>query len=118
MIAVNDGVVLRNHIPRILRKHFREKPYYVDLLDLFNEVVDLQSVGLISFHFNRKLKANLCHVSIGGIPNCFRSDDRFDHYYSRRKRSIQILFVNVSEILYKDYCNSKMFVDMLSFKNK
>ncbi|XP_015880481.1 farnesyl pyrophosphate synthase 1 [Ziziphus jujuba] len=38
MIAVNDGVLLRNHIPRILKKHFREKPYYVDLLDLFNEV--------------------------------------------------------------------------------
>ncbi|KAI4296072.1 hypothetical protein L6164_036061 [Bauhinia variegata] len=37
-IAVNDGVLLRNHIPRILRKHFRGKPYYVDLLDLFNEV--------------------------------------------------------------------------------
>ncbi|KAM0958436.1 hypothetical protein EV1_023504 [Malus domestica] len=37
MIAVNDGVVLRNHIPRILIKYFREKPYYVDLLDLFNE---------------------------------------------------------------------------------
>jgi len=38
MIAVNDGVLLRNHIPRILRKHFRDKPYYVELLDLFNEV--------------------------------------------------------------------------------
>ncbi|KAF5728827.1 farnesyl diphosphate synthase [Tripterygium wilfordii] len=38
MIAINDGVVLRNHIPRVLRKHFRDKPYYVDLLDLFNEV--------------------------------------------------------------------------------
>ncbi|KAE9591543.1 hypothetical protein Lal_00038742 [Lupinus albus] len=38
MIAANDGVVLRNHIPRILKKHFRGKPYYVDLLDLFNEV--------------------------------------------------------------------------------
>ncbi|XAR65773.1 Geranylgeranyl diphosphate synthase [Bertholletia excelsa] len=38
MIAVNDGVLLRNHIPRILKKHFRDKPYYVDLLDLFNEV--------------------------------------------------------------------------------
>ncbi|KAK9133906.1 hypothetical protein Scep_013434 [Stephania cephalantha] len=38
MIAVNDGLLLRNHIPRILKKHFREKPYYVDLLDLFNEV--------------------------------------------------------------------------------
>ncbi|KAM7495666.1 hypothetical protein LguiB_030275 [Lonicera macranthoides] len=38
MIAANDGLILRNHIPRILKKHFREKPYYVDLLDLFNEV--------------------------------------------------------------------------------
>ncbi|KAK4434764.1 Farnesyl pyrophosphate synthase [Sesamum alatum] len=38
MIAVNDGIMLRNHIPRILKKHFRQKPYYVDLLDLFNEV--------------------------------------------------------------------------------
>lgn len=38
MIAANDGVLLRNHIPRILKKHFREKAYYVDLLDLFNEV--------------------------------------------------------------------------------
>ncbi|KAH1065898.1 hypothetical protein J1N35_030885 [Gossypium stocksii] len=38
MIAVNDGVILRNHITRILKNHFRGKPYYVDLLDLFNEV--------------------------------------------------------------------------------
>ncbi|XP_071725719.1 farnesyl diphosphate synthase 2-like [Rutidosis leptorrhynchoides] len=38
IIAVNDGVVLRNHIPRVLKKHFREKAYYVDLVDLFNEV--------------------------------------------------------------------------------
>ncbi|KAL8461718.1 hypothetical protein ACS0TY_032181 [Phlomoides rotata] len=38
MIAINDGIVLRNHIPRILKNHFREKSYYVDLLDLFNEV--------------------------------------------------------------------------------
>ncbi|EEF28044.1 farnesyl-pyrophosphate synthetase, putative [Ricinus communis] len=38
MIAANDGVLLRNHIPRILKNHFRGKAYYVDLLDLFNEV--------------------------------------------------------------------------------
>ncbi|KAK1583463.1 hypothetical protein Q3G72_024019 [Acer saccharum] len=38
MAAVNDGIVLRNHIYRILKNHFRGKPYYVDLLDLFNEV--------------------------------------------------------------------------------
>ncbi|XVF28081.1 hypothetical protein REPUB_Repub14bG0164600 [Reevesia pubescens] len=38
LIAVNDGILLRNHICRILKNHFRGKPYYVDLLDLFNEV--------------------------------------------------------------------------------
>ncbi|KAJ3670736.1 hypothetical protein LUZ60_008162 [Juncus effusus] len=38
LIATNDGIILRNHIPRILKRHFKEKPYYVDLLDLFNEV--------------------------------------------------------------------------------
>ncbi|KAB1221649.1 Farnesyl pyrophosphate synthase 1 [Morella rubra] len=38
MIAVNDGILLRNHILRVLKKHFRDKPYYVHLLDLFNEV--------------------------------------------------------------------------------
>jgi hypothetical protein len=38
MIACNDGIILRNHISRILRHHFRGKPYYADLLDLFNEV--------------------------------------------------------------------------------
>ncbi|KAK4420858.1 Farnesyl pyrophosphate synthase [Sesamum alatum] len=38
MIAINDGLILRSHIPRILKRHFKGKPYYVDLLDLFNEV--------------------------------------------------------------------------------
>nr|QDJ94098.1 farnesyl diphosphate synthase [Populus trichocarpa] len=38
LIAANDGILLRNHIPRILKNHFRDKAYYVDLLDLFNEV--------------------------------------------------------------------------------
>ncbi|PON57651.1 Polyprenyl synthetase [Parasponia andersonii] len=34
----NDGDILRTHISRILKNHFRDKPNYVDLLDLFNEV--------------------------------------------------------------------------------
>ncbi|KAF5192802.1 Farnesyl pyrophosphate synthase [Thalictrum thalictroides] len=38
MIAINDALLLRNHIPRILKKHFRDKQYYVDLLDIFNEI--------------------------------------------------------------------------------
>lgn len=38
MTAANDGHMLRNHVHRILKKHFHEKAYYVHLVDLFNEV--------------------------------------------------------------------------------
>lgn len=38
LIAVNDAIILRNHIPKIIKNHFREKPYYIDLMELFNEV--------------------------------------------------------------------------------
>ncbi|KMT04353.1 hypothetical protein BVRB_8g184270 [Beta vulgaris subsp. vulgaris] len=38
MIAVNDGILLWNHINRIIRNHFRDQPYYAEVLDLFNEV--------------------------------------------------------------------------------
>ncbi|ERN19193.1 farnesyl pyrophosphate synthase 1 [Amborella trichopoda] len=58
MIAANDGILLRNHIPRILRLHFRDKPYYADLLDLFNEVefqtASGQMLDLITTHEGAK----------------------------------------------------------------
>ncbi|KAK1315690.1 Farnesyl pyrophosphate synthase [Acorus calamus] len=54
MIAVNDGILLRNHIPRVLKRHFKDKSYYVDLLDLFNEVefqtASGQMLDLITTH--------------------------------------------------------------------
>ncbi|XP_055807375.1 farnesyl pyrophosphate synthase-like isoform X2 [Solanum dulcamara] len=58
MIAVNDGLLLRNHIPRILKNHFKGKPYYVDLLELFNEVefqtASGQMIDLITTHAGEK----------------------------------------------------------------
>lgn len=65
MIAANDGVLLRNHIPRILRKHFRGKPYYVDLLDLFNEVVQISGFELCGFHLDNKLKLDYVDLLLG-----------------------------------------------------
>ncbi|XP_044972639.1 farnesyl pyrophosphate synthase-like [Hordeum vulgare subsp. vulgare] len=38
LIAINDGLVLHSQISRIFKRYFYGKPYYVDLLDLFNEV--------------------------------------------------------------------------------
>ncbi|CAL9049283.1 farnesyl pyrophosphate synthase 1-like isoform X1 [Musa acuminata AAA Group] len=58
LIAVNDGILLRNHIPQILKRHFKGKPYYVDLLDLFNEVefqtASGQMLDLITTHEGEK----------------------------------------------------------------
>ncbi|XP_020199494.1 farnesyl pyrophosphate synthase [Aegilops tauschii subsp. strangulata] len=58
LIAVNDGIILRNHISRILQRHFRGKPYYVDLIDLFNEVefktASGQLLDLITTHEGEK----------------------------------------------------------------
>jgi farnesyl diphosphate synthase len=58
IIAANDGLILRNHIPRILKKYFRQKPFYVDLIDLFNEVEFQtacgQMIDLITTHVGEK----------------------------------------------------------------
>lgn len=58
LIAVNDGIILRNHISRILQRHFKGKPYYVDLIDLFNEVefktASGQLLDLITTHEGEK----------------------------------------------------------------
>ncbi|XP_025013789.1 farnesyl pyrophosphate synthase isoform X2 [Ricinus communis] len=62
LIAINDGILLTNQCHRILRMYFREKPYYVDLLDLFNEV-EFQSfsgemIDLITTHKGEKDLSN------------------------------------------------------------
>ncbi|XP_017698872.2 farnesyl pyrophosphate synthase-like isoform X2 [Phoenix dactylifera] len=41
LIAANDGIILRNHIPRILKRHFREKPYYVEFQTASGQMLDL-----------------------------------------------------------------------------
>ncbi|CAA2994264.1 farnesyl pyrophosphate synthase 1 [Olea europaea subsp. europaea] len=55
LIALNGGIILRNHIARILKMHFREKPYYVDLIDLFNEVEFQTASGQMIFGFRNMI---------------------------------------------------------------
>ena len=38
LIAINDSFCLEGQIYQVLRKHFRNQPYYTDILDLFHEV--------------------------------------------------------------------------------
>ncbi len=36
-IAINDSFLVESHIYVMLRKHFRNQPFYADLVDLFHE---------------------------------------------------------------------------------
>ena len=68
MIAINDSFMLESAIYYILKKHFRQESYYVDLLDLFHEVSRRYSFfGKFNFHLltlQRLFPARACsHVN-------------------------------------------------------
>jgi len=44
-IAINDFLLIEATIYKLLKKHIRHKPYYVDVLDLFHEVTYLTATG-------------------------------------------------------------------------
>ncbi|KAG0527880.1 hypothetical protein BDA96_06G271400 [Sorghum bicolor] len=52
--GINDGILLKCHIARLIKKYFREKPYYIDICELWNEIALQTSLGqmldLISTH--------------------------------------------------------------------
>jgi farnesyl diphosphate synthase len=45
LVAVNDSFILEGHVFRLLRKHFRSHPNYIDLVDLFHEVAYQTELG-------------------------------------------------------------------------
>jgi farnesyl diphosphate synthase len=48
--AVNDGLLLENGVYQLLSRYFRDKPYYVHVLELFHDV---------SLIFILKIRVNL-----------------------------------------------------------
>ncbi|XP_006652943.1 farnesyl pyrophosphate synthase-like isoform X2 [Oryza brachyantha] len=43
--GINDGILLKCHILILIKKYFREKPYFLDLLELWNEIALQTSLG-------------------------------------------------------------------------
>ncbi|PSN57541.1 Farnesyl pyrophosphate synthase, partial [Blattella germanica] len=43
--AINDGILLENGLYQLLRRYFRDKPYYVQTLELFHDVCLKTSMG-------------------------------------------------------------------------
>lgn len=38
LVAINDSFLIQSTVYKLLKHYFREKPYYVDLLELMQEV--------------------------------------------------------------------------------
>jgi len=36
--GINDGILLKCHIARLIKRYFREKTYYIDISELWNEI--------------------------------------------------------------------------------
>jgi len=37
--AINDGVLLKCHVQAIIKRYFKDKFYFLDLLELWSEVI-------------------------------------------------------------------------------
>jgi hypothetical protein len=48
-IAINDSFMLEAAIYYLLKKHFREEKYYVDLLELFHDVKEVSLLRFITY---------------------------------------------------------------------
>lgn len=64
-IAINDSFMLEGAIYILLKKHFRQEPYYVDLLDLFHEVTFQTVLGqLLDLHTAEEEHVDLSKFSL------------------------------------------------------
>ena len=45
LIAINDAFILETAIYWLLKKHFKGRPYYVDLVELFHETTYQTEMG-------------------------------------------------------------------------
>lgn len=53
LVAINDSFCIEGTIYKILKKHFRSDPYYVDIMELFHEVSGTaRDTGCYSHSYN------------------------------------------------------------------
>lgn len=49
-MAINDGILLEQAIYQLLKKYFKDKPYYVHILELFHDVCILKQALFYLFY--------------------------------------------------------------------
>ncbi|KAL6844440.1 hypothetical protein ACP4OV_026113 [Aristida adscensionis] len=87
--AINDGVLLKCQIVLLIKKYFREKPYYVDISELWNEIALQTSLGqmldLISTHNGAD---DLAKYSIEGYRRIVKYKTAYYSFYLPQKHAL------------------------------
>lgn len=47
--AINDALLVQSSMFSILKKYFHDKPYYTNVLEMFNEVLNLKNIDENSY---------------------------------------------------------------------
>ncbi|GJN01478.1 hypothetical protein PR202_ga18747 [Eleusine coracana subsp. coracana] len=71
--GINDGILLKCHIARMIKKYFKEKSYYIDLAELWNEALghaDSNQIEVLHNYYGMKDQA-----SVSKVKNIFASLD-------------------------------------------
>ncbi|KAL6651893.1 hypothetical protein ACP70R_010818 [Stipagrostis hirtigluma subsp. patula] len=80
--AINDGVLLKCHVQAIIKRYFREKFYFLDLLELWNEIGLQTAMGqmldLITTHTGAK---DLARYRIQGYRRIVKYKTSYYSFY-------------------------------------
>uniref|UniRef100_A0ACD5UVI9 Uncharacterized protein n=1 Tax=Avena sativa TaxID=4498 RepID=A0ACD5UVI9_AVESA len=80
--AINDGVLLKCHVQAILKRYFKEKFYFVDLMELWNEIGLQTAMGqmldLITTHTGAK---DLARYRIQGYRRIVKYKTSYYSFY-------------------------------------
>ncbi|BAF16035.1 farnesyl pyrophosphate synthase [Oryza sativa Japonica Group] len=80
--GINDGIILKCHILIMIKKYFREKPYFLDILEIWSEIALQTSLGqmldLISTHTGAD---DLAKYSIEGYRRIVKYKTAYYSFY-------------------------------------
>ncbi|CAM0902122.1 unnamed protein product [Alopecurus aequalis] len=76
--AINDGVLLKCHVQAIIKRYFKEKFYFLDLMELWNETAMGQMLDLITTHTGAK---DLARYRIQGYRRIVKYKTSYYSFY-------------------------------------
>lgn len=97
-VALNDASFVETGIYQLLKMHFKDKPYYVDVLELFHDVsnVRLTTLNLYSTHYNHHNTNNAFYIIYICVIRIICYELLFTEHHVLLLRTMEVLVSNLS----------------------